>query len=188
MLLAQGVVYSVHSGLVLSRADTRTLTRTWMLAHIPAGAKIVAEPVEPEDWAREVEPGTATVSNPYRWQLYPALYLRIAPGGSIAPAFIHEVGLEDYETTLYPALIDYYERERLLLGDHRLHRVRARVRRPAGRCQLAIAYYRALAREGEVVYRASPYGAARVGGNPYPSASTGASTTTPSPTTGPGPK
>ena len=35
-LLAQGLVYGIHSGLVLSRADTRNLTREWMLAHIPA--------------------------------------------------------------------------------------------------------------------------------------------------------
>ncbi len=51
--LAQGLVYSVHSGLVLSRADTRNTTRAWMLAHVPAGARIVAEPVSPDVWARE---------------------------------------------------------------------------------------------------------------------------------------
>ena len=34
-LLAQGVLYSVHSGLVLARADTRNITRAWMLAHVP---------------------------------------------------------------------------------------------------------------------------------------------------------
>src|SRR5439155_738051 len=31
-LLTQGLTYSIHSDLVLSRADTRTLTRAWMLA------------------------------------------------------------------------------------------------------------------------------------------------------------
>ena len=66
-LLAQGLVYSVHSGLVLSRADTRNLTRTWMLAHIPAGAKIVAEPVELEEWARE-SARDRDGANPYRWR------------------------------------------------------------------------------------------------------------------------
>ncbi len=34
-----GALYSVHSGLVLSRADTRNLTRAWMVAHVPAGAR-----------------------------------------------------------------------------------------------------------------------------------------------------
>jgi len=172
VLLAQGVIYSVHSGLVLSRTDTRTLTRTWMLAHIPAGAKIVAEPVEPEEWAREVEPGTSTVSNPYRWQLYPALYLRIAPGGSIAPAFIHEVGLESYETTLYPALIDFYEREGycwVITGSTESGRALADRSKIGQRAvPEAIAYYRALAEQGEVVYRASPYGRGQGGREPVP--------------------
>ncbi len=155
-LLIQGLVYSVHSGVVLSRADTRNLTRTWMLAHIPAGAKIVAEPVEPEEWAREIEPGTATASNPYRWPLYPALFLRIEPDGSIAPRYLHEVGLENYETTLYPALVDFYQREGycwVITGSTESGRAFADRRAVPG----AIAYYRKLARDGEVVYRASPY-------------------------------
>jgi len=155
-LLIQGVVYSVHAGLVLSRADTRNLTRAWMLTHIPAGARIVAEPVELEEWAREAQPGTATVSNPYRWQLYPALKLHIAADGSIAPAFIREVGLENYETTLYPALIDFYQREGycwVITGSTESGRAFADRKAVPG----AIAYYRKLARDGEVVHRASPY-------------------------------
>jgi len=156
-LLAQGLVYSVHSGLVLSRADTRNLTRAWMLAHIPVGAKIVAEPVEPEEWANEVRAGTATSTNPPRWELYPALYRRILPDGRIAPAYIKpEVGLEDYETTLYPQLIDFYEQQGfcwVITGSTEAGRAFADPRM----VPQAIAYYRALSRQGEVVYRASPY-------------------------------
>jgi len=155
-LLAQGLVYSIHAGVVLSRADTRNLTRRWMLAHIPAGAKIVAEPVEPEEWAREVVPGTATATNPYRWQLYPALYLRVQADGRIAPRYLREVGLEDYERTLYPALIGFYEREGycwVIRGSTESGRAFAD---PAA-VPHAIAYYRKLARAGTVVYRASPF-------------------------------
>ena len=156
-LLVQGLVYSIHSGLVLSRADTRNLTRQWMLAHIPAGAKIVAEPVEPDEWAREVRPGTSTAANPFRWRLYPSLFRRILPSGAIAPDFIRpQVGLEDYETTLHPALVGFYEREGycwVITGSTESGRAFADRRAvPA-----AIAYYRALARSGEVVFRASPY-------------------------------
>jgi len=157
-LLIQGLIFSVHLGLVLSRADTRNLTRAWLVEHIPAGAKIVAEPVELEEWAREVKPGSATVSNPYRWQLYPALALRIAADGSIAPSFIHEVGIENYETTLYPALIDFYEREGycwVITGSTESGRAFADPRVVPD----ALVYYRKLARDGEVVYRASPYAA-----------------------------
>jgi hypothetical protein len=155
-LLIQGFVYSVHSDAVLSRADTRNLTRAWMLTHIPAGAKIVAEPVEPEEWAREVKPATATASNPYRWRLYPALALRATPAGAIAPSYLHEVGLEDYERTLYPALIGFYEREGycwVITGSTERGRAFADPKAVRG----AIAYYRALAKHGQVVYRASPY-------------------------------
>jgi len=155
-LLAQGLIYSIHSGEVLARADTRNLTRDWMLAHIPAGAKIVAEPVEPEEWAR-TRPGGAT-ANPYRWQLYPALSRRTTSTGAIAPSFITpEVGLENYETTLAPALIDFYEREGycwVISGSTESGRAYADPKA----VPLAIAYYRELARRGEVVYRASPYG------------------------------
>ncbi len=159
-LLAQGIVYSVHDGIVLSRADTRNLTRAWMLAHIPAGAKIVAEPVELEEWAREVEPGTSTNDNPYRWQLYPSLYPRIAPAGAIAPGYLPKVGLEDYETTLHPALIDFYEHEGfcwVITGSTESGRAFADRTAVPG----ALAYYRKLARDGRVVYRASPYGRGR---------------------------
>jgi Dolichyl-phosphate-mannose-protein mannosyltransferase len=156
-VLAQGLIYSVHSGVVLSRADTRNETRAWMLGHIPAGAKIVAEPVEPEEWAQEVRPGTSTADNQSRWQLYPALFRRVEPDGAIAPDYIRpEVGLEDYETTLYPALIGFYEREGfcwVITGSTESGRAYA----DPGVVPQAIAYYRALEREGELVYTASPY-------------------------------
>jgi hypothetical protein len=156
-LLIQGLVYSVHSGIVLSRADTRNLTRQWMLAHIPAGAKIVAEPVEPEEWAREARVGSSTEHNPLRWQLYPALFRRITSSGAIAPHYIRpEVGLENYETTLRPALIDFYEREGycwVITGSTESGRAFADRKAVPG----AIAYYRKLAHAGVVVYRSSPY-------------------------------
>ena len=56
-LLIQGFVYSVHSGIVLARADTRNLTRKWMIAHIPAGAKVVAGPVSPRNGHAKSRPG-----------------------------------------------------------------------------------------------------------------------------------
>jgi 4-amino-4-deoxy-L-arabinose transferase-like glycosyltransferase len=163
VLLAQGLVYSVHAGLVLSRADTRNLTRGWMLTHIPAGAKIVAEPVEPEEWAKEIRAGTSTAKNPYHWRLYPALNPRITAAGAIAPAYRPPIGLENYETTLYPALIDFYEREGfcwVIVGSTESGRAFADPRAVPH----AIAYYRALERQGEVVYRASPYARGQEGG------------------------
>jgi 4-amino-4-deoxy-L-arabinose transferase-like glycosyltransferase len=158
-LLAQGLIYSIHSGLILSSADTRTLTRQWMLAHVPVGAAIVVEPVSPDNWARETRPGTSTAANAYRWNKYPSLLSRIAPDGALQPS-THRVGIEEYERTLSPALIGYYERHGycwVLTGSTQSERAFADPRAVPE----ATAYYRALAEQGEVVHRASPYAAGK---------------------------
>jgi len=154
--LAQGTLYSVHSGLALSRADTRNLTRAWMVAHVPAGTPIVAEPVSPDEWARETRPGTSTAANAYRWAKYRSFLVRIAPDGALLANPRTEVTIEDYERTLAPALLSYYTAHGycfVLSGSTQSGRAFADPRA----VPLAIAYYRSLAREGEVVYRASPY-------------------------------
>ena len=141
--------------MVLARADTRNLTRQWMLAHVPTGARIVAEPVSPDQWAQE-SPGAGGCPE-HRWCKYPSLFLRVSAGGALEPKIVREVGLEDYVRTLYPALIGYYERNGycwVISGSTQRDRAFADPRAvPA-----AIAYYRALAQQGQVVYRASPYG------------------------------
>jgi Dolichyl-phosphate-mannose-protein mannosyltransferase len=142
-LLAQGLVYSLHSGLVLSRADTRSLTRQWMVAHIPAGTPIVVEPVSPDIWGE-------------RWNKYPSLLSRIAPDGALETTRTHQVGIENYELTLSPALLAYYQAHGycwIVSGSSESGRAYA----DPHAAPLAIAYYRALARTGQVVYRASPY-------------------------------
>jgi len=158
-LLGQGLIYSIHSGLVLSRTDTRTLTRSWMVANIPAGSRVVVEPVSPNAWAREapgVEGACTSSSENYRWCKWPSLYSYITPSGEIDPAGRHQVGIEDYVRTLAPALIPYYESQGfcwVVTGSTEAGRAYADPRA----VPLAIAYYRALASQGTVVYRASPY-------------------------------
>ena len=152
-LLAQGLIYSVHSGIVLSRADTRTITRDWMLANVPEGSRIVAEPISPDAWARE-QPGSAACHG-YRWCKYDSLLSRITPSGALTPD-VHEVGIEDYERTLSPQLLSYYTANGycwVLTGSTESGRAEADPRA----VPQAAAYYRALAREGELVFTASPY-------------------------------
>jgi Dolichyl-phosphate-mannose-protein mannosyltransferase len=143
VLLAQGLIYSVHSGLVLSRADTRNLTRAWMVAHIPAGTPIVVEPVAPDAWGR-------------RWTKYPSELLRVTPAGTLIGNPTQLVTIEEYERTLAPTLLAYYRSTGycfIVSGTTQSGRAFADPKAvPA-----AIAYYRALAAQGEVVYRASPY-------------------------------
>jgi hypothetical protein len=156
LVLAQGIVFSVHSALVLSRADTRNLTRQWMLANVPAHSKIVAEPVSPDEWAREVRPGHSTATDAYRWQKYPGLLSRISPSGELQTSRLRIVGIENYERTLSPALLDYYRAHGycyVVSGSTQSGRAFANV----GGAPLAVAYYRALHSQAQVVYRASPY-------------------------------
>src|SRR5205085_8460395 len=54
LLLAQSVVAVVHNDAVLSRPDTRNLARTWMVANVPAGSKVVLEPFVSDNWAADV--------------------------------------------------------------------------------------------------------------------------------------
>jgi len=154
-ILAQGLIYSVHSGIVLSRADTRAQARTWMLAHIPAGSHIVAEPVSPDQWARQ-EPGAPACPH-YVWCKYPSFISRINPGGALT-ATTRQVGIEDYERTLSPALLGWYTAHGycwVLTGSTESGRAGADPQAVPN----AVAYYRALERQGERVFSASPYGA-----------------------------
>jgi hypothetical protein len=80
----------------------------------------------------------------------------IDPAGALRLAEPHTVSLENYELTLAPALIAHYEREGycwVLSGSAESGRAFA----DPARDPLAVAYYRALARQAEVVHRISPY-------------------------------
>jgi hypothetical protein len=155
-LCGQGLIYAVHSGIVNSRADTRNLTRTWLVAHVPVSARIVIEPVVPDEWNLDVGHPSATLSG-YRWTNYPALvpareaHRRLELG---APSTA--VTVENYERTLQPGLIGLYEREGycwVVTGSTQSGRAYV----DPGQVPGAIAYYRALARSGRLVYVASPY-------------------------------
>ncbi len=146
LLLAQGLIYSVHNDLVLSRADTRNLTRAWMVAHVPRGSRIVLEPVVLDSWLQER-------TGVKRWRKYVSLESVIAPDGTLSPQTAHPVALENYETTLAPSLIGWYERQGycwVITGSTESGRAFAD---RSARAPLAVAYYRALAQQATVVYQ-----------------------------------
>ncbi|HST57007.1 MAG TPA: glycosyltransferase family 39 protein [Solirubrobacteraceae bacterium] len=156
VLCAQGAIYSIHSGRVLSRAHTSNLARAWMVTHIPVGAHIVVEPIVPATWVQDVGHPDPTTRNGDRWVKYPSLLDIVKPDGTLDPAAGRPVNIEDYERTLSPALIPYYEQHLVcwvVSGSTQSGRASADPRAVPG----AVAYYRALAQHAQIVFRASPY-------------------------------
>ncbi|MEA2270784.1 MAG: hypothetical protein QOC64_3394, partial [Solirubrobacteraceae bacterium] len=90
----------------------------------------------------------------------------IANDGSVVPGNGRIVNIEDFERTLFPGLVDRYEREGwcyVVTGSTQ----RGRAEAAPGEVPRAIAYYRELERRSDVVFHASPYrpGAAPVAFN-----------------------
>jgi hypothetical protein len=153
---AQGFVYSLHSGLVMSREDTRNLARDWMVAHVPLGTKIVVEPVVPDLWAQDIGNPSPLVTNGNRWVKYPTSKSLIDPrtGRPVAVALV--VNIEDFERVLSPELISTFEQQQycwVVVGSTQRGRAEAE---PAA-VPRALRYYRELDRRAKVAYAVSPY-------------------------------
>ncbi len=149
LLCAQGLVYSVQSGLVNSRTDTRTLARAWLIAHVGAGSSIVVEPIVPKA-GRPPDDWTAP------WNAFTDLVTHRGPRGILYVLAGSKVKLEDYERTLSPALVGLYERDGycwVMTASTEQGRALA----DPGAVPGAVAYYAALASEGTRVFVASPY-------------------------------
>ncbi len=98
LLCAQGLVFSVHNDLVLSRDDTRALARQWLVDNVPAGDRVVVEPIAPNQWAMDAEGPSDATGTGNRWNKWPTSRFQGRP-----------VKLEDYERTLRTSLLDRYE-------------------------------------------------------------------------------
>jgi hypothetical protein len=155
-LLGQGLVYSLHDGLVLSRPDTRNLARAWMVANVPPETKIVVEPVVPDAWASDIGRPYPGTSNGARWIKFPTSRSNIANDGSLVPGEGRIVNIEDFERTLVPSLVERYEREGwcyVVSGSTQ----RGRAEADPAEVPRALAYYRELERRSDLVFRGSPY-------------------------------
>jgi 4-amino-4-deoxy-L-arabinose transferase-like glycosyltransferase len=132
LLLGQGLVYSIHNDVVLTREDTRTATRDWMVANVPRGSRIVLEPAVPvRRWIRE-------------------------DGERLWTRDTRIKGVEGYASRLRPSLIDDYEREGVC-WIVRSSTVSGRAFAEPERAPRAIAYYHALDERAELAYRAVPW-------------------------------
>ena len=161
LLLAQSVTAVVHNDIALSRPDTRNQTRAWMVDNIPAGARVVIEPLVPDDWTTDVGTFLPWTPTGERWLRYPTWLTDLDPNGKPLPAGQSRYVLVDqYERTLRPALLDEYVKGGycwVVIGSLQAGRAFAQPKLTPG----AIAYYAALARRAKLVYHASPFAGGR---------------------------
>jgi len=161
LVLAQGLVFSVHNDLVLAKADTRQVAREWMVQNIPSGSNIVVEPIAPDQWAMDVghpifeaDGGTGNGNRWNKWRTSRSCYFN---GRTIKSGACPVVKIEDYERTTRPALVGSYEKGGfcfVVTGSTQYGRADADPQDVPN----ALRYYDALKDRGEVVFRASPSG------------------------------
>jgi hypothetical protein len=165
LLLAQSLVAVLHNDAVLSRPDTRNLTRAWMVGHVPAGAKIVIEPVVADNWAADIGHALPWTPSGERWRRFATWLTDIGENGNPLPAGQRRFVLVDqYERTLRPALLDEYVARGfcwLVVGSLQAGRAFAQPQAAPA----AVQYYAALANRARLLYHVSPFSS---GAHPVP--------------------
>jgi hypothetical protein len=156
LMLGQSVVAVVHNDQVLSRPDTRNLTRAWMVAHVPAGAKVVIEPEVPDSWATDIGTSLNTPTGE-RWYRYPTWLTDMDANGNLLPDGQQRyVPVDQYERTLRPELLDEYVNNGfcwIVVGSLQAGRAFAQ----PGLAPAAIAYYEQMAKRAALVYHIAPF-------------------------------
>jgi hypothetical protein len=93
-LVGQGALYSIHNDLLSSRQDTRTMTRSWLLAHVPPGSKIVVEPVVTDSWLIDPRVAPPTSGDGSVWQLWDPRNADDSPGLILVDALRERLRLD----------------------------------------------------------------------------------------------
>jgi hypothetical protein len=157
VLLSQSVASVLHGDAVLSRPDTRNVTRGWLVNNVPAGAKIVIEPLVPDEFATDIGASSPWTATGERWSRYATWLTNVDDQLQPLPEGERRFVLVDqYERTLRPELLDEYVRDGycwVVVGSLQAGRAFAQPSQAPG----AVAYYAALAARGRRVFHMSPF-------------------------------
>ena len=161
VMLGQSLATAIHNDGVLSNADTRNVTRAWMVRHVPAGAKVVVEPVVSTDWGQDIGRSLQWTPTGARWQLWNPFVTDVDSRGNHLPLGEHRyVAIDEYERTLRPELLQEYENGGycwVVIGSLQAGRSFAQPKIAPS----AIAYYAALSNQARLMFHISPF----AGGN-----------------------
>jgi hypothetical protein len=128
-----------------------------MMQHVPAGSKVVIEPLVPDNWTLDVGRSLPVTPTGERWWRWPTWLTTLDAAGNQLPAGEHRFALVDqYERNLYPALLDRYVADGycwVMIGSLQAGRAFAQPDEAPG----ATAYYAGLAGRARLVYHVSPF-------------------------------
>lgn len=159
-VLAQGLVLVIHNDVVLTREDTRSEARDWMVENIPARTTIVVEPMVPREWYADgavVKDGSRAG---YRWE-------RLTRTGEDKKALIRKypklagkirrsADFANYGFTVFPGMLDFYREKGacwIVSGSLQTGRVFNNPKRVPE----AVRYYRALERQSDLAFQATAF-------------------------------
>jgi 4-amino-4-deoxy-L-arabinose transferase-like glycosyltransferase len=155
LTVATAAFPTIRNAVVLGREDTRTETREWLVANVPAGTKVAFEPIAPREWYG-VTPGGGEKADPHQqWQRFNRSQAIIAELAKSYRGALRPANFQNYERTLTPALLDIYRREGVcwhVSGSTQYGRAEAEPKRAPE----ALRFYRELRKQADVVFETSP--------------------------------
>lgn len=159
IVCAQGIVYSVHSSMVLGRSDTREIAREWMFENVPPNVKIVLEPIVPSAWITGIGKDEQASFGKDRWVKFAVGKSQLDPKTGVLtpdgkPVL---VSVEDFQRVLRDDLIARYQRGGfclVIVGSSQRGRAEAEPQEVPD----ALRYYDELEKNSTVIFRTTPYG------------------------------